>query len=40
MVNDGRDFGPGGAGHVRVNLATSTERVERIVGRLADAFEG
>ncbi len=40
MVNDGRDFGPGGAGHVRVNLATSVERVERIVGRLADAFEG
>jgi cystathionine beta-lyase len=40
MVNDGRDFGPGGAGHVRVNLATSPERVERILGRLADAFEG
>ena len=40
MVNDGRDFGPAGEGHVRVNLATSTERVERIVGRLADAFEG
>lgn len=39
MVNDGRDFGPGGAGHVRVNLATSAARVERIVGRLADAFE-
>lgn len=40
IVNDGREFGPGGAGHVRVNLATSTERVERIAGRLADAFEG
>lgn len=40
MVNDGRDFGPGGEGHVRVNLATSSERVERIAGRLADAFEG
>ena len=40
MVNDGRTFGPGGEGHVRVNLATSTERVERIVQALATAFEG
>lgn len=38
MVGDGRPFGPGGAGHVRVNLATATERVERIVDRLATAF--
>lgn len=39
MVNDGRAFGPGGEGHVRVNLATAPERVERIVGCLAAAFE-
>jgi cysteine-S-conjugate beta-lyase len=38
MVGDGRTFGPGGEGHVRVNLATATERVERIVDRLATAF--
>jgi len=25
MVRDGRHFGPGGDGHVRVNLATSTD---------------
>ena len=35
MVNNGRSFGPGGEGHVRVNLATSPERVVRIVDRLA-----
>ena len=35
MVNDGRTFGPGGEGHVRVNLATSAERLERVVTRLA-----
>jgi cysteine-S-conjugate beta-lyase len=35
MVNDGRAFGPGGAGHIRVNLATSIERAERIVDALA-----
>lgn len=40
LVNDGRTFGPGGAGHVRVNLGTSLERVERIVERLATAFSG
>lgn len=39
LVNDGRTFGPGGQGHVRVNLATSLERVERIVDRLVAAFE-
>ncbi|MFP5336818.1 MAG: MalY/PatB family protein, partial [Actinomycetes bacterium] len=27
MVNDGRTFGPGGEGHVRLNLATSPERL-------------
>jgi cysteine-S-conjugate beta-lyase len=40
MVNDGRTFGPGGSGHVRVNLATSAERVERIVDALALAWVG
>jgi cystathionine beta-lyase len=40
MVNDGRTFGPGGDGHVRVNLATSAERIERIVGALAHAWLG
>ena len=35
LVNDGRTFGPGGQGHVRVNLATSSERLERVVHRLA-----
>jgi cystathionine beta-lyase len=40
LVNDGRTFGPGGEGHVRVNLGTSTERVERIVDRLARGLTG
>jgi cysteine-S-conjugate beta-lyase len=39
MVRDGRDFGPGGAGHVRVNLATSRQRVEELARRLGDAFD-
>lgn len=36
---DYRPWGPGGAGHVRVNLATSPARVEQIVDRLARAWE-
>jgi cystathionine beta-lyase len=36
---DHRPWGPGGEGHVRVNLATSPERVEEIVDRLATAWE-
>jgi cysteine-S-conjugate beta-lyase len=40
MVNDGRTFGPGGEGHVRVNLATSPERLERVVDALARAWLG
>ena len=40
MVNDGRTFGPGGEGHVRVNLATSPERLERVVDALAHAWLG
>jgi cysteine-S-conjugate beta-lyase len=38
FVFDGRHFGAAGAGHVRVNVATSTERVEEIVRRLAVAM--
>lgn len=40
FVNEGRTFGPGGEGHVRVNLATSRERVAEVVRRLALAWEG
>lgn len=40
MVNDGRTFGPSGEGHVRVNLATSPERIERVVDALARAWTG
>ncbi|HET7304880.1 MAG TPA: aminotransferase class I/II-fold pyridoxal phosphate-dependent enzyme [Segeticoccus sp.] len=36
---DHREWGPGGAGHVRVNLASSPERVEQVVERLALAWE-
>lgn len=32
---DGQDYGAGGGGHVRVNLATSPERVAEIVRRLS-----
>jgi cystathionine beta-lyase len=35
---DGQDYGAGSTGHVRVNLATSTERVREIVDRLARAW--
>jgi cysteine-S-conjugate beta-lyase len=38
LVNDGRAFGPGGEGHVRVNLGTSLERVREIVRRLHAAM--
>ena len=39
LVNEGRSFGPGGEGHVRVNLATSSERLERIVTQLAQSLD-
>jgi cysteine-S-conjugate beta-lyase len=39
MVNPGRHFGPGYEGFVRVNLATSAERLERVVRALAGAWE-
>ncbi|MFP5346570.1 MAG: MalY/PatB family protein [Actinomycetes bacterium] len=38
MVNEGTTFGEGGAGHVRVNIATSAERLEEVVRRLAAAW--
>ncbi|HET9654680.1 MAG TPA: aminotransferase class I/II-fold pyridoxal phosphate-dependent enzyme [Kineosporiaceae bacterium] len=38
MVNRGATFGPGHEGFVRVNLATSAERLRRIVERLAEAW--
>ncbi|NBE54275.1 MalY/PatB family protein [Streptomyces boluensis] len=34
-LNDGRDFGTGGAGHVRLNLATSPEVLREAVRRMA-----
>lgn len=37
-VSGGDDFGAGGAGHVRVNIATSPERLREIVVRLASAW--
>jgi cystathionine beta-lyase len=40
VVNDGWTFGPGGEGHVRVNLGTSLDRVREIARRLQAAFEG
>jgi cystathionine beta-lyase len=39
MVRDGSDFGPGGQGHVRLNLATSRDRVVELVRRLGEAFD-
>jgi cystathionine beta-lyase len=39
MVRDGRDFGPGGVGHVRLNIATSRARLAELVRRLGEAFD-
>ena len=39
MVRDGGDFGPGGQGHIRLNLATSRDRVVELVRRLGAAFD-
>ena len=39
MVREGSDFGPGGEGHVRVNLATSRARVLELARRLGTAFD-
>lgn len=37
-LSPGPDFGTGGAGHVRLNLATSPEVLTEAVGRMADAL--
>ena len=37
-IAEGREFAPGLAGHVRLNLATSPERLTEIVRRLASAW--
>ncbi|HEX5511794.1 MAG TPA: aminotransferase class I/II-fold pyridoxal phosphate-dependent enzyme [Actinomycetales bacterium] len=39
MLNEGTAFGEGGAGHVRVTLATSPERLTEVVRRLARALK-
>jgi cystathionine beta-lyase len=39
LVRDGSDFGPGGAGHIRVNLATPRARVAELATRLGAAFD-
>jgi cystathionine beta-lyase len=39
VVNDGRSFGPGGEGHLRVNIGTSLERIREIAHRLAAALD-
>jgi cystathionine beta-lyase len=39
LVNDGRTFGPGGEGHVRVNIGTSLDRIREVVRRLALALD-
>lgn len=36
-LNDGADFGPGGAGCVRLNFATSEQILDQVLGRMADA---
>jgi bifunctional pyridoxal-dependent enzyme with beta-cystathionase and maltose regulon repressor activities len=38
MVNAGSTFGEGFDGFVRVNLATSAERLARVVDRLAETW--
>ncbi len=38
-VSAGTDFGPGGEGHVRVNLATSPNRLREVVRRLGEAWQ-
>ncbi len=39
-VNNGRDFGPGGAGHVRLNFATAPQVLTEAVGRIRDVVAG
>ena len=37
-VSDGTNFGPGGEGHVRLNFATSTSMLDRIVSSMSAAL--
>lgn len=37
-VSPGTSFGPGGLGHVRLNFATSSEMLERIIARMGSAL--
>lgn len=37
-LNDGREFGPGGEGHVRLNVATSARRLGEVVDRMTLAL--
>ena len=37
-LNEGTDFGTGGAGHARLNFATSPEIVAEAVRRIANAL--
>jgi cystathionine beta-lyase len=38
-LSDGKDFGPPGQGHVRLNFATSAEILDEILGRLSATLE-
>lgn len=38
-LNDGAFFGPGGAGHARLNFATSREILEEVVARIEKAYK-
>ena len=38
MVSPGHSYAPGSTGHVRLNIATSPERLTEIVERLAKAW--
>lgn len=37
--NDGKDFGPSGKNHIRVNMATSKDILKQAVKRMADVLE-
>ena len=37
--NDGRDFGDGGEGHVRINFATSRAILTQVLERMEEALQ-
>ncbi len=39
-LSPGRDFGPGGRGHVRLNTATSPQLLDELIDRIATALGG